>query len=74
MAITRNIDFWRRCTPAEAGTIENSLLHMPVKLRRIWVEGGGIDSTAPEYAEFLRHVAYGGIGEARAAQLLAPSE
>lgn len=74
MAIIPNAVIWRHCSDAEAGVIDNSLRYASVKLRRIWAEGGGLDDAAPEYADFLKLVAFGGIGIDRAAQLLAPSE
>lgn len=71
--ITYKSDIWRRCTDAEAAILDNALDEAPVKMRRMWDDSTQIESTAPEFAMF-RGQMVAAFGEARTAELLAPSE
>ena len=65
-------DLWRRATDAEAVTIDQALADQPVRLRRLFDDATFLDPTDPEFAAF-RAGFIAAFGEARAAELLAPS-
>lgn len=72
-AATIKADIWRRATDAEADVMDQLLSSQPTKMRRIW-EDSRFLSHADPYFQTVRGALTQAFGEARAAQLLAPSE
>lgn len=70
--ITSKADLFRRCTDAEAEAIETALMSLSVRKRRIFEGAAYIASDDPDFDD-LRTAAVEMFGEARAAELLAPS-
>lgn len=71
--ITFKTAIWRRCTEEEAAILDNALEEAPVKMRRLWDDSTQIESSAPEFAMFRAQMV-AAFGEARTAEILAPSE
>jgi hypothetical protein len=63
-------DIWRRCTDAEAVTLDTLLNAQPVRLRRMWADAQFL-STGDEMFSAVETALITAFGATRAAQLLA---
>lgn len=64
-------EIWRRLTDAEADTLDGALAAAPTRLRRIFDAAQYIDAADADYPA-LRYGIVAALGEARAAEILAP--
>lgn len=70
---TLKSDIWRRATDQEAEVVDQILSSQPVRMRRMWDDSrylGHLDELFP----LVRQAAVEAFGEARADELLAPSD
>lgn len=65
-------DVWRRCSADEAETLDGVLAQAPVRLRRIFEAAQYLDPADPDFP-VIRDAVVLALGEARAAEVLAPS-
>lgn len=70
--ITYKGDLWRRCSEAEADILDAALDQSPSRLRRLFDDAQYLDPSDPDYPT-IRAAVVTALGEARAAEVLAPS-
>lgn len=70
--VTDPLDFWRRCTIAEAETVNQVALTMPIRDQQVFARASVFDHADPDTGR-LKDMLTQAFGAARAAELLAPS-
>lgn len=72
VTITYKADIWRRATDAEAEIMDQMLNAQPIRMRRMWTDAVHLMSNDELFAT-IQAALTAAFGEARAAELLAPS-
>jgi hypothetical protein len=73
VVVVAKLDFYRRCSDPEAEAIDQAFAGQPTRMRRIFDAAQTFRSDAEEWP-LLQGAAIQLFGEARAAELLAPTE